>query len=106
MVDNRLGKRIKEMREYRNMSQSELAASMNVSKSTISDYENGEIKPSLDNFIKIACCLKCSANELLQDYIEQSNDFYFRQLVRSLTNLSSEKLKEIIELIKMFENEK
>lgn len=94
-----LGKRIREMRERRNMTQAELSTCINVSKATISNYENGENAPSMEAFIKIAIGLNCSANELLQDYIEEKNDFYFRQMVNRLLTMNNENIKEVIGLL-------
>lgn len=99
-----LGKRIREMRDRRNMSQAELAESIDVTKAAISNYENGETAPSMDNFIKIAINLNCSANELLQDYIEENDEFYFRKIIQLLANMNNENIKKVIDLITSLDN--
>ena len=43
-----LGERIKQLRTARNMSQVELAAELNVSKQSVSNWENDNILPSIE----------------------------------------------------------
>lgn len=42
-----LGKHIKEIRERKNLSQSDLASSMGINFQNISSYERGEVSPTL-----------------------------------------------------------
>ena len=49
-----LSKRIRELRLARNMNQVELAGELNVTKQTISNWENDNIQPSITMLTKIA----------------------------------------------------
>ena len=49
-----LGNQIKMLRELRHLSQVELAAALHVSKQSISNWENGNIVPSVEMITKIA----------------------------------------------------
>lgn len=54
MEENILGKRIKELRESKDVSQLELSKHLNISNTTLSQYETGKRIPSDEIKIKIA----------------------------------------------------
>jgi transcriptional regulator with XRE-family HTH domain/KaiC/GvpD/RAD55 family RecA-like ATPase len=62
-----LGFRIKELRTQARLSQSDLAKSIGVTPSTISQVENNQIYPSLPALIKIAEILNVSASSLFRE---------------------------------------
>ena len=62
---NAVGERIKELRKARRMTQNEFAERINVTKSTVSAYENGSRLPSYDVLIRIARLFKVSTDHLL-----------------------------------------
>jgi transcriptional regulator with XRE-family HTH domain len=65
MLDkNLLGKSIKEARKKQKMSQIALSLATNLSRSYISDVENGRYAPSLETLMRIAIVLKVSLDEL------------------------------------------
>lgn len=69
MID--IGNRIKDLRNARRMTQAEFAERINVTKSTVSAYENGTRFPSYDVLIRIARLFKVSTDNLL-GYSEKS----------------------------------
>ena len=56
---------IKKIREKRGITQKELAAKLNVSQSTVSQWENGLRNPSLVNVKRVSNILHCTTDELL-----------------------------------------
>lgn len=50
----KIGNRIRESREEKTLSQSELARRLGVSQPTVSDWENGKTEPSVDNLRTLA----------------------------------------------------
>lgn len=62
---NGLGQRLQQQRILRNLSQKEVASSIGVSASVISNYESGERTPSIENLISLAYLYHCSADYLL-----------------------------------------
>lgn len=60
-----LNKNIKNLRLSRNISQVELARRLNVSKQSVSNWENDNIQPSIEMLVKIANCLDVSTDYLL-----------------------------------------
>ena len=60
-----LGTRIKELRKEFGLSQVELAARMEVTKQTISNWENENIQPSIEMLVRIAKLFHVSTDYLL-----------------------------------------
>jgi len=57
--------RIKAMRQAKGMKQEELGAQLGVTKQTVSNWESGNIMPSLDMFWKLVRYFKTTPNFLL-----------------------------------------
>ena len=60
-----LGTRIKELRKEFGLSQVDLAARMEVTKQTISNWENGNIQPSIDMLVSLANVFNVTTDYLL-----------------------------------------
>lgn len=60
-----LGENIRRLRKLNNMSQDELAEKLNVTRQSISLWENGQTQPSLENIVALAKLFKVSTDELL-----------------------------------------
>lgn len=88
-----VGSRIKEMREKRNLSRSDLAEMLGVTVGAISNYENGISSPKEPILFNIMATLNCDANYLFQDnmktttYIDVSTPEEFETLVRKYRDL-------------------
>ena len=71
-----LGERIKSQREAHRISQVELAEELHVSKQSVSNWENGNIVPSVEMVMKIAKYFSVSTGYLLglddREYIDVS----------------------------------
>ncbi|MBE6708686.1 MAG: helix-turn-helix transcriptional regulator [Ruminococcaceae bacterium] len=59
------GKRIKELRIARGVNQVEFGKALSVTKQSVSNWENGNILPSIDMLIKIAESFSVSTDYLL-----------------------------------------
>ena len=68
---------IKKIREKRGISQKELAAKLNVSPSTVSQWENGLRNPSLVNLKRMSNILRCTTDEILSSVVEEFDDSKF-----------------------------
>lgn len=69
-----IGSRIKERRLALNLTQEELANRLNISKGAIANYENEVSTPKPDILFNVISILKCDANYLFQDMINQPNN--------------------------------
>lgn len=67
-----VGSRIKEIRENKNLSRTDLAESLGVTVGAISNYENGISSPKEPILFRIMEVLKCDANYLFQDNMKTS----------------------------------
>lgn len=89
----------------RQKTQSDLAKSIGVAKTTISSYVNGVSTPRLDKIDKICDFLNISRNDLLENHNDSSNDEEFLNLVRYIFELTDEDKNFIINTIKHFRGE-
>ena len=62
---NTLGNRIKSRRQALNLSQSELSRQLNCTQAALSQYENGNREPGLNDLVNIARCLNTTTDYLL-----------------------------------------
>jgi transcriptional regulator with XRE-family HTH domain len=74
---------LKEVREYRNISQKELASFLSMTSQTISNYENGFSEPSLDTVIEIADFFDISLGYLLGRTRKEQNPYLANTFVES-----------------------
>ncbi|MBN1079242.1 helix-turn-helix domain-containing protein [Clostridium botulinum] len=65
MFNDNFGNRLKELREDKELKQSELANMLNIARNTISSYESNINEPSLDILVKIADIFNVSLDYLL-----------------------------------------
>ena len=84
------GEMLKMMRISRNLNQVQLAALLNVTKQTISNWENNNILPSIDMLVKISHYFSVSTDYLL----ELDNRFYLE-----VSGLTVEQIAHIQQII-------
>lgn len=60
-----ISKNIKEIRERKNMTQTELAEKLFVTRQTISNYETGRTRPDIEMLVKLADALNIDVNHIL-----------------------------------------
>lgn len=65
-IKSKVGKRIKEIREIKNMSQKDLAYTSDIDRSYIASVESGKRNISIINLEKIAIALDVSLSELFK----------------------------------------
>ncbi len=67
------GKRLKMIRKLHNVTQQELADTLNISRSTIAGYETKGKEPDYATLIRISDYFNISVDNLLRESIKQSN---------------------------------
>lgn len=75
------GLRLKELREAKKLSQTEVAARLNVVPSTISGYESNTITPSLEQFTRLAILYNTSMDYMMG--LDNRTCFYLDDLDKS-----------------------
>lgn len=95
-----LGDIIKTLRLSHNLSQVQLAKSLNVSKQTVSNWENNNILPSIDMLMKLSGFFSVSTDYLLEldnrNYIEvtgltDTQLAHIQQIIKDIVTASSRK---------------
>ena len=95
-----IGKRVRALRQKRDLSQEQLAAKAEITSVYLSNVENGHGRGSLPTFLKIANGLGCGVDALLCDSINESRQVYEDQLGLSLADCSDTELKVILGMVK------
>ena len=94
------GKRIREFRVKKNMSQAALADKANVSLSQISDIERGKTSMRLTTFIGIVEALQVSADVLLRTDIPEVNTLYKSEFAEVLADCTPSEIDSILKIVK------
>ncbi|WP_417111517.1 helix-turn-helix domain-containing protein [Hominenteromicrobium sp.] len=95
-----IGKRIREFRVKKNMSQAALAEKANVSLSQISDIERGKTSMRLTTFIGIVEALQVSADVLLRTDIPEVNTLYKSEFAEVLADCTPSEIDSILKIVK------
>lgn len=70
MDKEKLGLRVKELRELSDLTQEKLAAKAGISRNYISSIENGRYSPSIETLNKIAKALDVTVLQILDNHVE------------------------------------
>ena len=91
-----IGSRIKVARERKHFTQEDLAAIVDLSPTHISVIERGVKPPKLATLVAIANALDVSADTLLQDVVERSEEGVFNELAADIMKLPVKERSKII----------
>ena len=94
-----VGRRIKRIRRYRNITQEDLAFSIGTSAAYISNVECGKKKPSLQKLYEIAGILGVTVNDLIYEYPDDTVILENRQIVEMISLCSPENRKLLLNSI-------
>lgn len=96
-----ISKRINELREMHNLNKTEFGHKIGVNRSTITRYENGDLKPNVDVLISINKTFGVSIDWLAGVDDETIVNAYTKVIVdASKNNISPEKLQMAVDLMK------
>ena len=89
----RIGERIKLIRMEKELQQADVAGSMGVSQSLLSNIESGRCNITLDNLIKLHEAFDCPMRDFFVDIdgpMERKDDYFsLEELARALVSLRS-----------------
>lgn len=91
-----IGKRLKDIREQKRISQKELAESMDILPTQYSKVENGKVVPSIQTIVKAATALNVTTDEIIFGVQKNSvkedevKDPQFQERIRTINALSGE----------------
>jgi transcriptional regulator with XRE-family HTH domain len=95
-----VGKRIREAREKKKYSQSELAGLISISNSHMSDIENGKTVLGVDIFMRITEALEVSADWLLRTNVPSVNAIQSNEITGILLDCNSNEVQALIKILK------
>ena len=95
-----VGRRIKEAREKRHLTQEELAARIDISPTHVSVIERGTKIPRLDTFVAIANALEVSGYALLLDVVDHAAESQASDLSAALEGLPWEEKRRILKVVR------
>lgn len=94
-----IGKRIKEARTRKKLSQAVLAEKVNLSTTYISYIENGYKCLSINALIMIANSLEVSSDELLQDALKNTTDVSKREFASILNDCNEFETRVLLDIM-------
>ncbi len=100
-----VGKRIRSVREAKNVSQEDLAAMIDSSSVHVSNIERGQKVPKLDKFVAIANALEVSADLLLIDVIDSSSDGVAKEINYLISDLPKREQLRVLNIVRAFVKE-
>ncbi|SEL24186.1 Helix-turn-helix domain-containing protein [Carnobacterium iners] len=89
-----LGERLKESRMNRGYSQGDVADHLQISRQSISKWENGNSYPDLDNLVKLSDYYEISTDELLKENEVLKNELKIEEYYQKLTFIQSKGEKD------------
>ena len=95
-----VGRRIKEAREKRHLTQEELAARIDISPTHVSVIERGTKIPRLDTFVAIANALEVSGDALLLDVVDHAAESQASDRSAALEGLPWEEKRRILKVVR------
>ncbi|MBE6701185.1 MAG: helix-turn-helix transcriptional regulator [Ruminococcaceae bacterium] len=95
-----VGKRIREIRISKGMTQNDLAFAAHLSTSNISDIELGKSRVWLTTFIKILEALQVSADSILRPDVPTVNAIYQKEYAELLSDCSPAEMESILGIVK------
>lgn len=95
-----VGRRIKEAREKRHLTQEELAARIDISPTHVSVIERGTKIPRLDTFVAIANALEVSGDALLLAVVDHAAESQASDLSAALEGLPWEEKRRILKVVR------
>lgn len=99
-----LGKRIKELRLSKKLTQEQLSELTNIGASSISKIESGIYHPTDDNLEKIAKALNVEPYKLYMCYQFKNIDELKREIITMLENASEDEIRLAYKLLNSFIN--
>lgn len=95
-----IGQRIRKYRKAYNLSQEQLAESVNISATHMSHIETGNTKLSLPVLAAIADALSVTVDELLYDKANESKMTLTNEITNILNSCTNEEMHVMIDIIK------
>lgn len=102
MLKEKFGKRVKELRKIKGLTQEDFAERINIAPRNLSKIETGQTFPTVDNIEKIASVLNCSVSELFTfEHFGDINNFKM-DLIKKISTLEDNDIKILQKFINIY----
>lgn len=96
----KIGKKIKEVRISRRLTQEYVANATDVNTSHISNIENNRVKVSLTTLVQICNALDTTVDYILAEEYNQPSSAIEQEILHELHNCSEDTKKQILKIVK------
>lgn len=100
----RIGRKIKEIRLAKGLTQEYVASVADVNTSHISNIENNRVKISLPTLVHVCNALDTTIDYILADEYSHSSSVLEQEILRELHSCTDQTKKQILEIIKVLQN--
>ena len=90
----KFGENLKKIRKNKKMSQEQLAEKMNVSRQSVSKWENSEAYPEMNNILELCKIFNCKLNDLVHSDISDINSLD-EEIVMNIVKFNEKKQNEV-----------
>ena len=94
-----LGRRIREARQIKGLSQRQLAEKAAVGEMYLSEIERGIKMPSMNIFIKLIDALEVSADYVLRDEVPSGEKYICDEMTQKISNLSPREKRTAMDIL-------
>ena len=98
----KFGENLKLIRKKKKMSQEQLAEKVNVSRQSVSKWENGEAYPEMNNILELCKIFNCKLNDLVHTDMSDISSLD-EQIVMSVVKFNEKKQKQMKSLSNVIE---
>ena len=92
--------RLKELRIKKNIKQQDLAKALNITKQSVSNWENGKRLPNIEILILLADFYNCSLDYLVGRELKEDNLKTINNLISELGSSSYDEVISILNILK------
>ena len=98
----KFGDNLKQIRKNKKMSQEELAEKVNVSRQSVSKWENGEVYPEMNNILELCKIFNCKINDLVHTDMSDISSLD-EEIVMNVVKFNEKKQKQLKTLSNIIE---
>lgn len=100
----RIGKKIKEIRLEKGLTQEYVANIADVNTSHISNIENNRVKISLPTLVHVCNALDTTVDYILADEYDQTSSVLEQEILRELHSCTDHTKRQVLEIIKVLQD--
>ena len=97
----RIGRKIREIRISKNLTQEYVATIANVNVSHISNIENNRVKISLPTLVNVCNALDTTVDYILSDEYKNSSSVIEQEILREVHSCTAETQEQILKIIRV-----